>query len=257
MVNNTGLKWIRGTMKRIPITAIALLLITGCSVNDRFIYKTSEPVAGVRKLPVKVAVISFQDGTEDFTTRGTIFNGMTHNLAKGGISIQVTALTPELWAKAFADDLAGSGAFQTVRFVYCPSELTDEEFYIEGTIRKAYYFTDGSKPNEFAIGLRTVRRTDNKIVWEKEVTKSWNLPNGIFEGCGLGQQCKNNRLHAEINKVMQGTFAEAREGLVRALTPLPKSQARKGGLPPAESRTSPPVGQESVEGTIDRILKGQ
>jgi hypothetical protein len=234
---------------------MALVLAAGCSVNTTFVYKPNAPAAGGAKLPVKIAVLPFKDGTEDFTTRGTFFDGVTYNLAKGGITIQITALTSELQAKAFADDMAASGAFRATRYIYSPSELLDEEFTIEGTLGKAYIFANGERPNEFALGLRAVRRTDGKTVWEKEVTRAWKFPNDIFEGCGLGQECKNDRQHAEINRVMQGMFAEARADLVAALAALSWSRAGEGSIPPAASPAAP--ASESPEQTIERILKAK
>lgn len=250
-----GSKGMGRTMKLILIVATGLWLMAGCSVNEKFVYMPTTPVGDVQKLPVKIAVLPFKDGTENFTTRGTIFNGMTHNLAKGGITIQITALTPELWAKAFANDMAASGAFRTVRFIYSPSELSDEDFYIDGTLRKAYFFTDGSLSNEFTLGLRTVQRVGNKLVWEKEVTKAWKLPNDIFDGCGLGQQCKNDRLHAEINRVMRGLFEEARTDLVRSLGGQSGNQAGDAGIAPT---TFPlPLDSESVDSEIEKALNGK
>ncbi|MDD2273918.1 MAG: hypothetical protein PHP95_10695 [Desulfuromonadaceae bacterium] len=250
-----GSKGMGGTIKLILIVATGLWLMAGCSVNDKFVYMPTAPVGGVQKLPVKIAVLPFKDGTENFTTRGNLFIGMTHNLAKGGINIQITALTPELWAKAFANDMAASGAFRTVRFIYSPSELSDEDYYIDGTLRKAYFFTDGSLPNEFALGLRTVQRVGNKLVWEKEVTKEWKLPNDIFEGCGLGQQCKNDRLHAEINRVMQGLFEEVRTDLVRSLEVQSRNRAGEVGIAPTAFPL--PLDSESVDAEIKKVLNGK
>lgn len=48
-----------------------IFLMAGCSVNDNFVYKPSAPAAGVRQLPVKVAVIAFKDSTESFTSVDT------------------------------------------------------------------------------------------------------------------------------------------------------------------------------------------
>jgi len=239
---------------RVLFTAVALLLMTGCAANPQFVYKPGAPVAGGTKLPVKVAVLPFKDGTEDFTRRGSIFSeGFTWNLAKTGVSDQISPLTPALWAKSFADDMTASGDFQAVRFIYSPSELTNEEFYIEGTLGKAYYYGHMDR-NEFAIGLRAMRKTDNRLAWEKEVRREWKYPMTLHEGCGMNVQCRTDRILAATNKVMQGMFAEARADLVGTLASLSKGQAgeaRKG------DETSTPQVPESVEQTIDKILKGK
>ncbi len=251
-------------MKRLLIAALALLLMAGCaSVNTTFVYKPGGPAAGGAKLPVKVAVLPFKDGTEDFTKRGSIAKkNLTYNLAKTGIGGQITALTPELWAKAFADDMAASGTFRAVRFIYSPSELTDEELYIEGTVEKAYAPSAMINPNEFALSLRALRRTDNRPAWEKEVTRVWKTSKAIYDGCGRGIQCRVDRYHAVRNRVMQGMFAEAREDLARAVGSSSGSGTGREdflSVPTAGEATraapSRPPAPESVEQTIDRILR--
>ncbi|MDD5763433.1 MAG: hypothetical protein PHP88_13140 [bacterium] len=252
----------------VPAVAVVLALMAGCGINSTFVYKPGAPVAGGAKLPVKIAVLPFEDGTENFTKRGSEWNPDTlmFNLAKSGIGGQITALTPELWAKAFADDMASSGAFRTVRFIYSPSELVDEEFYIEGTVEKAYVTVALVEPNKFVIGLRALRRADKKTVWEKEVTRAWNIRKTLYDGCGRVQnQCRVDRYHADTNRVMREMFAEARADLVATLAVLSGSRAGEGGLPNAatsgeatqDKRASSPSAPESAEGTIERILKAK
>lgn len=248
---------------RLPFAA-ALVLMAGCSVNSKFVYKPGAPAAGGPKLPVKVAVLPFKDSTEDFTKRGSLLNpeSLTYNLAKSGIGGGITALTPDLWAKAFADDMAASGDFRSVRFIYSPSELLDEDVILEGTVEKAYAAAAWTRPNEFALGLRAVRRADNRLVWEKEVARTWNIPKSAYDGCGMGIQCQVDRHHAEINRVMQDIFGEARADLLGAIAsrsgsgregevvPSFTGGATKGGTP-----AQPPP--DSVEATIERILGGK
>ncbi len=245
-------------MKRLLITAMVLVLMAGCaSVNTTFVYKPAPHMAGGPKLPVKVAVLPFKDGTEDFTRRGSVFDpeSLMYNLAKSGISGIITAVTPELWAKTFADDMAASGAFRAVRFVYSPSELVDEEFYIEGTVEKAYAAGGWTRPSEYVLGLRAMRRADHRPAWERKVTRELMTRKSDFDGCGTNMRCIVDRSHAGMNLVMQGMFAEAREDLVRTVGPPSGSRAGEGGPPPAASPTPP--AQESVEGTIERILQGK
>jgi len=252
-------------MKRPLIAALVLVLMAGCSVNSTFVYKPNAPAAGGQKLPVKVAVLPFKDGTEDFTKRGSEWNPDTlmFNLAKAGISGQITALTPDLWAKAFADDMAASGAFRAVRFVYSPSELVDEEFIIEGTVEMAYAAVTSVNPNEFAFGVRVLRKADNRLVREKKVTRAWNIQRTLYDGCGRVQnQCRADRHHADTNRVMREMFAEARADIVATLS---ENRAGEGGLPPAASPgeapqdkgTSSPPAPDSVEETIEKILKAK
>ncbi|MHB1012668.1 MAG: hypothetical protein ACYC37_07180 [Desulfobacteria bacterium] len=243
-------------MKRLLVAAVVLMCMAGCAPNSQFVYKPSAPLASDAKLPVKIAVLPFKDGTEDFTKRGSVLAPETlmYNLAKAGIYGQITALTPELWAKAFADDMAASGAFRAVRFVYSPSELVDEEFAIEGTVEKAYAAGATTSPSEFALRLRALRGADNRLAWEKEVTRIWKTPGTIYGGCGIGQ-CVVDRYHAAMNRVMREMFAEAREDLVRAIGPPSGSGTGEDGLPPAASPALP--ASESPEQTIERILKAK
>ena len=255
-------------MKRLPIAALAFVLMAGCSLNTTFVYKPNALAAGGPKLPVKVAVLPFKDGTEDFTQRGSEWNPDTlmFNLAKAGIGGTITALTPDLWAKAVADDMAASGSFRAVRFVYSPSELVDEEFIIEGTLEKAYVVVTLLNPNEFALGLRALRRVDNLLVWEKEVTRGWKIQPTLYDGCGRVQnQCRADRLHAEMNRVMREMFAEARADFVRTVGSLSGRGIEGGGLravpsvagDEARAETSRTSTSESVEQTIERILGGR
>ena len=251
-------------MKRILVAAVALVLLAGCVSNKNlagegsgmtFVYQPNVPVVGGPKLPVKVAVLPFKDGTEDFTKRGSVFDAenLVFNLAKSGIDGIINPLIPELWAKAFADDMAASGSFRAVRFVYSPSELVDEEFYIEGTLEKAYAAGGWTKPSVYAIGFRAVRRSDNRPAWEKEVTRELMSRKSDFDGCGTKMRCMADRSHAAMNLVMQGMFAEARTDFMAALGSPPGGRSGEDGLPPAASPTPPAPG--SVEETIERILK--
>lgn len=112
-------------MKHLLIVVVILGVMTGCASGPGFVYTTSATAGNGSKLPVKVAVLPFKDATEDFTTQGSIFApaGLTLNLVKAGIPGTAFALTPEVWAKSFADDLTASGNFQSVRFVYSLSEV--------------------------------------------------------------------------------------------------------------------------------------
>lgn len=249
-------------MKRILVAAMVLVLMAGCAVNSTFVYKPAAPVAGVQKLPVNVAVLPFKDGTENFTDRGSVFSSGQYNLAKAGVSATITALTPDLWAKSFAEDLAASGSVRTARFVYGPSELADEDLFVEGTLRKAYAGKTFDDVNAFALSLRASTRSDKRPVWEKEVAKEWKTRKDLYSGCSVGIQCSLDRFHAEYNKAMQEIFAEARADLVAALASDSGRRAGEGGLPPAslgeprqEKGTPAPPAQESVEQTIERLLK--
>ena len=227
------------------------MMMAGCAVNSTFVYKPNAPVAGGPRLPVKVAVLPFKDGTEDFTDRGSVFSGGQYNLAKAGVAATITALSPEMWAKSFADDLAASGGFRSARFIYSPSELLDEDFFVEGTVTKAYAGKTFDDLNAFALSLRALTKSDKRLVWEKGTAKEWKTPRSIYSGCGMGIQCSLDRFHAEYNKAMQEIFAEARADLVATLASLSGSRAGEGGSPPAASPGEP--GNEEFVGIGLRV----
>ena len=250
-------------MKSLLVAAAVLVFTAGCGVNMTFVYKPGPPAAGGPKFPVKVAVLPFKDGTEDFTKRGSVFDAenLMFNLAKSGIDGIINPLTPDLWARAFADDMAASGAFRAVRFVYSPSELVDEEFTIEGTLEKAYAAGGWTRPSEYVLGLRAVRRSDKKPAWEKKVTRELLSRKSDFDGCGTSMRCMADRSHAGMNLMMQGMFGEARTDFMAALGSPPGSPAGEDGLPPAEEawkdKATSPQAPESVEETIEKILKAK
>jgi len=247
------------TMKRILIVATGLFLLAGCAGNTTFVYKPSAPVLGVRPAPLKLAVLPFADGTEDFTSRGGIFDqeNFFYNLAKAGYGGVITAIPPELWAKALADEMAASGSFRSVRFIYSRPELIDEDILIEGTVEKATIAGAFGYPNEFTLGLRATRRTNGRPVWEKLVSRKWVNQQLLYDGCGaMAIQCMVDRHHSDTNRVMQSIFDEARTDLVRTLASQSGKPAGKEDFPPVELPAMPKA-PESVDETIEEILKGK
>jgi len=249
----------RQVLSRLALTvaALGLLSLTGC-VDTKFVYKPGAPVAGVTPIPAKMAVLPFVDATEDFTQRGSIFDpdNMRVNLAKAGLSGTMAALTPDLWAKAFADEMVASGRFRDVKFIYSPSELTSEVFLVEGTLKKAYLAGGWNSPNEYVLGLRALLRADKTTVWEKEVVSIRNTPRNIYEGCGMGLQCMTDHFHADINGVMQLMYAEAIADLATRLargTGGSREDAVQPLIPVVEKPSSQPT-PGSVDETIEQIL---
>lgn len=246
-------------MVRILIAVLFLGLTTGCGINSTFVYKPGAPAADRVTLPMKVAVLPFADGTADFTRSGSVLDGdsLAYNLAKAGWGGVITALTPELWAKAFAEELAASRGFRSVRFVYSESELVDEDIRIEGTLVKATLSAAFEQPNEFSITLRALRRTNNQPVWEKNVTKRWINHKSLYDGCGaLSIQCMVERHKADTNRVMLEIFKEAGVDLAKALSPRFGKPPEEDGISP-DALPSPQPDAESMDETIEGILKGK
>ncbi len=233
--------------------AAFLSMAAGCAVNTSFTYKPNPPAAGGAKLPAKVAVLPFTDGTENFTKRGSAFGDGQFNLAKAGISGSMDALTPELWGKAFADDLAASGSFQSARFVFAPSEIRDESYSLDGTLKKVYFAATFDYANEILVSFRATRVSDKKVVWEKESGRVWKTPRNVYAGCGMAIQCMTDKMHGDWNKEMASIFAEARADLVGTLAGLAEGVSASGAAPKAAGQSA----GESVDRTIDKILKGK
>lgn len=243
-------------MVRMLITVLFFGLMAGCGVNTTFVYKPSPLASSVRSAPVKLAVLSFTDGTEDFTSSGGIFDQehFFYNLAKAGYGGVITAIPPELWAKAFTDEMAAAGSFRSVRFIYSPSEVVDEDLRIEGTVEKATIAGAFGYPNEFTLNLRAMRRTDGGQVWEKRVSRKWVNQQSFYEGCGaFSVQCMVDRHKSDTNRVMQELFAEAGVDLAAMLAARSGNRAGAKELMPAPAPAPVP---ESVDETIEGILKG-
>jgi hypothetical protein len=236
------------------LAAVAVLSLAGCAVNSTFVYKPGGPAVAGPKLPMKVAVLPFKDGTDNFTQTGSVLSlGTVFNLVKGGMPSTITPLPPELWSKLFADELTASGTFRVVRFVYTRSEFPEADLWIDGMVRKAYWPNSMEAPNRFALSFVARRGGDNEVVWEREVARESNMPADLNKGCGLGIQCLVDKIHVELNRQMQALFAEARADLVATLASRSGSRAGEGGLPQAGSPAAP--ASESPEQTIERILK--
>jgi len=239
-----------------PVAVLFLLSIGGCSAGRQFVYQPGAPAEAGPKLPVKIAVVAFTDGTENFTQRGSIFDpeSLTFNLAKTGISGWSTAMVPELWAKAFADEMSASGTFRSVRFIYSASELLDEDVYIEGTLDKAYAVGGWTRLNEYAISLRALRKTEMTPFWTKKVERAWKSRKDLFDGCGRDMEYSKEKANAETNRIMQGMFAEAGAELGGNLATLLGIKVG-ANAPKKPEEASLPLSTESVDETIDSILR--
>ena len=227
-------------MKRLLVLILSASCLAGCSSG--FVYQRKpDPVQNASKLPVKVAVVAFEDGTRDFTSEGNIFSGHVFNLARtdinglsinSGAAFSVSSLPAAKWSKSLAEDMASSGAFTSVKFMYTSSEAAGEDIVVEGALTKAYYTTIKDKPDEFVIHLKVRRMPDNAVVREGDVGKSAIRPRGLTNGClGYGG-CVVDRIHGYLNGVMQDIFAQVRLDLLRALDAPP---GKKPALPKPES----------------------
>ncbi|MDD5763337.1 MAG: hypothetical protein PHP88_12645, partial [bacterium] len=220
-------------MKKVPILFLAASLLAGCSSG--LVYQR-KPVASQEgpKLPVKVAIVAFEDRTRNFTSEGNILGGHVFNLARTDINslslspvpvfsvsplFTVSSLPAANWSKALAEDMAASGAFRSVKFVFAPSEATGEDIVVEGALTKAYFTTISGKPDEFVLHLKVRRMADNTVLREGDVGKTGVRPSGLTTTCFTYGGCVVGRVNKYLNEVMQGVFADVRRDLVLALAP--------------------------------------
>jgi len=240
-------------MKSVLILFLSASFLAGCSSGFKY-QRKAVPAQEGPVMPVKVAVVAFEDGTRDFTSEGNILSGHVFNLARTdinglslntGAAFSVSSLPAANWSKALAEDMAASGAFRSVKFVFAPSEATGEEIVVEGALTKAYFTTINGKPDEFVLHLRVRRMPDNTVLREGDVGKIGVRPGGLTTTCFTYGGCVVGRIHDYLNGVMQGIFSDVRRDLVRALEP-----------PPSGKNSAPP-GQDSPEEVVKRILGKQ
>ncbi len=239
------------SMKRFAALLLYAGFLAGCS-SGLVYQRKADPAQDTPKMPVKVAVVAFQNGTEEFTSRGNIFSGQVFNLSRTdinglslniGAAFSVSSLPPGQWAKSLAEDMAASGSFRSVKFMFAPSEVTDEDIVVEGALTKANFTTVKGQPDEFVLHLKALRVSDNTVVREGDVGRSSVRPRNLISGCILGT-CAIERIHGYLNGIMQGVFTDARLALVASLEP-----------PPTRKPETP--GQDSPEEVINRILGKQ
>lgn len=246
----------RATTRRFG-AALALALaaaLAGCAHTEPLTYRPGPPAAGAARLPVRLAVLPLQDGTEDFTKEGSVFQPETLrlNLVKGGVAGTLEPVTPPMWSRALAAELDASGRFRSARFVYEAAEAVEEDLVVSGTIRRAYAFGSWDRPGEFEVELRATRRQGGAPAWTRTVIQRPVGSRASYDACGASVSCVNQVSHAHLNATLRAMFEEAGADLARALSGgRPAPQAAPAGQPAA----APPP--ERVEDTIQRILDGR
>lgn len=241
------------TPRRLPgLLALLALLAAGCARTAPFVYRPGGPAVGAAPLPARLAVLSFEDGTEPYEMKGSRFNpdGLWFNLARGGIGGTIEPVTAPLWARAFAQELAASGRFREVRFRTEAAEVVDEDYLVSGALTRADIAGAPQVPSTLELRLAATRRLDGRRVWERTVTRSVLGDNKEYEGCGASVSCMNERSHAFLNRILAGMFEEAGADLARVLAGRPSA-------PPAAAPGAKPAAAEPVDETIRKILEGR
>lgn len=217
------------------LTLILSLLVSGCSTE--LAYVPNPPIAQRPYVHGKVAVLAFEDKTEDFTFQGKKFplDG-TFNLAKGkDVMTGLPHLYPPLLAKLFTEDLKNSGVFESVRFVFDRSELFGEDMVIEGVIEQANAYVrsslagGGGSRASLIIKFKGTTMADQKVVWTNVFTKNVDFPPFVAPATTLAGGLK-------------AVFGEARQDLLQKLGAI--------SAPPGSTQEAPSSGK-----SIEEIFK--
>ncbi|GAB4371038.1 MAG: hypothetical protein Kow00128_18560 [Deltaproteobacteria bacterium] len=236
----------RRRWSRIVPCAALLVLAAGCS--PKFAYRPNAPLPGP-KIPKKVAVVAFRDGTPEWKSNGSFFGGYVFNLAKAGINglslntgaaFSVSPLPPALWAKSLSEDLAASGVFPSVRFVFDRSELSGEDLVVEGEVRQATFHAVKNESDEFALHLLLTPGTGGLPLLEREIRRVTAKPSDVTDFFG---GYKIPQVHAYLAGVMKGMFAEARGAIVAAV---------EAPEPPASPPEAPGSPEEVIRGILGK-----
>jgi hypothetical protein len=196
------------------------------------------------KFGLKVAVLAFEDGTEDFTKRGSPFGGYEFNLARTGINglaigsgaaYEVSPMPPVFWARALAEDLSASGEFASARLVFSRSEIAGDDILVEGVLKHASMNNKPKQePDRFSLHLRFSRLPDHALLWEGDVGRAVIRPQNLTRGCIAGS-CAIDRINGYLNDVMRAVFSDARAALGSVLSQqAAPPQNLQGGEPTEE-----------------------
>ena len=237
----------------LPVVAAVVALMAGCAVNPNFVYKPNPAAAGGRKLPVKVAVLPFEDGTENFTKRGSVMGDGQYNLAKTGISGGMTAMPPEFWGKVLRRRARGLGQFPVGPLHLQPLRVQGrgllrrrhlEEGHLRGHVRLR------ERDSRFLPGHETVRQKGGLGKGNREgMENPEERVRRVRPGDAVHVRQDARRLeHVDGRRPGRG------EGGPRGDACVPFGRRGREG---AGAKPAGPPAPESVEQTIDKILKGK
>lgn len=234
----------------------ALLLGAGCTTVKPFTYRPAGPKAAAPALPARLAVLPFEDATEDYEKKGGYLEPETlwFNLARAGVPTVFEPVTAPLWAQAFARELGASGRFRSVRYCVDASEVQDEDYLVTGALLRADAAGGIMNANQYALRAVATRRRDGLKVWERAVART-DPSKRHDEACGtFGIDCQVEALHQDLRVVLAGMFEELGADLARALAGGP---AGGGAAPGPKPAATPAAGGETVDETIRKIMEGK
>lgn len=206
-----------------PLFLGLALGFSGCVAP--FVYHVSPRDPDTPRLPLKVAVLKFEDKTEDFVQTGG-HEGPSRpwvfNLAKGGgTQSGFPNLPAPAWSQMFAEDLQHSGIFGSVRHFSSGSALTQEDVVIQGVVLRASLIIH-TLPSDFSLQLTGWKRGDREPFWEGAFSYK-----EIFElGECRDQKCGLLKTNEFLQEALRSIFTDARRNLARKLQVQVQEPAR-------------------------------
>lgn len=242
-------------MRRILLAAIFALTASGCAPNWTFVYKPGVQAPDARKVQASVVVLPFEDATENFTVRGSIWSSGYVNLAKSEFYGHVSPLPPPFLAKSLAEELQASGRFRSARFEYDVADVSADAVTVDGSVVKATVAIRGTDRSRFAFRLKARRGRDGAKIWERDIEREASYDREYWADCTFGAQCPTDKCLAFVNGMLREIFAEAGADLARVLAPPGKEPEAVNPAPSDPPPAEPSA--ESVEKTLEGILKAQ
>ncbi len=224
---------------------LALLLGAGCTHQKPFVYRPVRGPAAAPQVPFRLAVLPFEDATEDYLQKGTTLDPphLWWNLARGGAPQLFEPVTAPLWAQGLARQLEASGRFRSARFCVDLSEVVDEDYLVTGMLTRADLAGASANESRYEFRLAATRRKDGRKVWERTVSRAVK-GRQRYEACGgFALDCVARMAHEELQAAVAGMYEEAGADLAQTLAGTPSPAP--GG---------PPAAEGPVDETIRRIL---
>ena len=232
------------------LALLAVLLGAGCTSVKPFVYRPVATRAAAPVAPARLAVLPFEDATEDYVKKGGYLEPekLWWNLARGGVPTVFEPVTAPLWAQAFARELEASGRFGAVRYCVDATELKGEDVVVSGVLLRADEAASWKQEDRYEFKAVATRRKDGRRVWERSVSRSLPGKEGAYDCGAFGISCWVERRHEDFRQVLAGMFEEAGADLARTLAGKPAAEPGPAGTP-----ASP----EPVDDTIRKILEGR
>ncbi len=225
----------------LSLIAAGVVFLGGCASYKGFIYQPNPAISEKPLIPVQVAVLPFQDGTPEWNQDGSFCNMTKFPMILSlGEAFQdkdkmPPFIPPERWARDFAQELAASGAFSSVRYAEGGID-PGADLLVQGKVLRALLHNGILGTSyDYSAEFRAVRALDGAVLWEKTIARK--------HGASMSDP-------VELTKALwQSLFGEARDELVKALEVRRSELFGPKGAPAAPASGT----EESVEDILNRI----